>query len=228
MEGTLEARPGRLQGLSPSWRVLVTGFLLVIGAGYLSGALNAALAVGLTPAAVADHYRDQTLSKAEEATFEKQGFVEEEFSFDTPADRPAAEPADHDHAGAHDAMAGHEHMEGMAEGGMEGMGGVKSITLQQLAQLSHIHLLGFSFILLTVGALACLTTLPEAFKVVLVAVLTLSLGADIGGLWLVRFVSDGYAWLSVVSGTAVGVCLLVTAVRVLFEVWLSRPKEVRT
>ncbi len=225
MEGTLEARPGRLQGLSPSWRVLVTGFLLVIGAGYLSGALNAALAVGLTPAAVADHYRDQTLSKAEEATFEKQGFVEEEFSFDEPAAEPADEaPAAMDHD--HDAMAGHEHMEGMAEGGMEGMGGVKSITLQQLAQLSHIHLLGFSFILLTVGALACLTTLPEAFKVVLVAVLTLSLGADIGGLWLVRFVSDGYAWLSVVSGTAVGVCLLVTALRVLFEVWLSRPKEV--
>jgi hypothetical protein len=213
----VEARPGRLQGLSPSWRVLVTGFLLVIGAGYLAGALNAALAVGLTPAAVADHYRDQTLSKAEEATFEKQGFVEEEFSFDEPAAEAPA-PMDHDADHDHDAVAGHEPM--------EGMGGVKSITPQQLAQLSHIHLLGFSFILFTVGALACLTTLPEAFKVVLVAVLTVSLGADIGGLWLVRFVSDGFAWLSVVSGTAVGVCLLVTALRVLFEVWLSRPKEV--
>lgn len=220
MEGTGEARPGRLQGLSPSWRVLVTGFLLVIGAGYLCGALNAALAVGLTPAAVADHYRDQTLSRAEEATFAKQGFVEEEFSFDTPADEPApGAPAPMDHGADHDHDA-------MAEGGMPGMGGVKSITPQQLAQLSHIHLLGFSFILFTVGALACLTTLPEAFKVVLVAVLTVSLGADIGGLWLVRFVSDGFAWLSVVAGTAVGVCLLVTALRVLFEVWLSRPKEV--
>jgi hypothetical protein len=216
----VDARQGRLRGLSPSWRVLITGFLAVLGAGYLSGALNAALAVGLTPAGIGDHYRDQTLSHAEEATMAEQGFVEEEFSFDTP------EPAASDEMAAHD----HEHMEGVEGSAMPGMmeGGGRSITPQQLAQLSHVHLLGFSFILLSVGALACLTTLGEALKVVLVAVLAVSLGVDIGGLWLVRFVSDGYAWITAVSGTAVGVCLLVTSARVLWEVWFCRPEESAT
>lgn len=210
----MNAVAGRLRGLSPSWRVLVTGFLAVLGAGYLSGALNAALAVGLTPAAIGDHYRDQTLTRAEQATMEKQGFVEEEFSFDEPA------PATHEH----------EHTDEAAGGAMPGMmeGGGRSITPQQLAQLSHVHLLGFSFILLTVGALACLTTLPEALKVVLVGALAVSLAVDIGGLWLVRFVSDGYAWLTAVAGTTVGVCLLVTSLRVLWEVWCCPPEESAT
>jgi len=223
----VDAPRGRLQGLSPSWRVLITAFLLVLGAGYLSGALNAALAVGLTPAAVADHYRDQTLSRAEEQTMAEQGFVEEEFSFDAPAP-PAGDMSGHEHM---EGMAGMEGMEGMEMGGAApaaGGHGGRSITRQELAQLSHVHLLGFSFILLTVGALACLTTMAEGLKVALVAVLALSLGLDIGGLWLVRFVSEGYAWLTAVSGTAVGVCLLVTTLRVLFEVWLCRPKEMRT
>jgi len=216
----LDARTGRLTGLGPSWRLLITGFLLVLGSGYLMGALNAALAVGLTPAAVADHYRDQTLSHAEAAAVARQGYVEEEFSFDQPA------PAPHDH----DPMAGMAGMEGM-----EGMGGAppapghgRSINRQELAQLSHVHLLGFSFILFTVGALACLTTLPEGVKVALVLLLALCLGADIGGLWLVRFVSEDYAWLTALSGVTMGVCLLVTAARVLWEVWFCRPEEMRT
>lgn len=219
----MDRTAGRLSGLSPSWRLLITGFVLVIGSGYLMGALNAALAVGLTPAAVADHYRDQTLTHAEAAAVAKQGYVEEEFSFDQPA------PAAHEHTHT-EAMPGMEGMEGMP-----GMGGEApapghgvSITRQQLAQLSHVHLLGFSFILLTVGALACLTTFPEGLKVALVVVLALCLGADIGGLWLVRFVSEGYAWLTAASGVAVGVCLLVTAARVLWEVWFCRPKEIRS
>jgi len=218
-------RPAPLRGLSPAWRLLVTGFLLVLGAGYLMGALNAALAVGLTPAGVADHYRDQTLTHAEAAVVAKQGFVEEEFSFDTPAAAPAgdADVGEHDHM---EGMAGMEGMGGAAEPGAGGHG--KSITRQQLAQLSHIHLLGFSFILFTVGALACLTTMAEAVKVVLVVVLAVCLGADIGGLWLVRFVSEGYAWVTAASGALVGVCVLVTSLRVLWEVWLCRPEERRT
>lgn len=205
----MDARRARLRGLSPSWRLLLTGFLLVLGAGYLTGALNAALAVGLSPAAVADHYRDRTLTRAEAATMEAQGFVEEEFSFDAPA------PAD-----------GHE-MEGMG-GTAPHAEGARSITRQQLAQLSHVHLLGFSFILLSVGALACLTTLAEGLKIALVGLLGASLALDIGGLWLVRFVSDGYAWLTVLSGAAVGVALLVTSSRVLWEVWFAPSGERET
>lgn len=199
---------GRLRGLPPSWRVLITGFVVVLGAGYLSGALNAALAVGLTPAAIADHYRDQTLSPAEAAEVARQGFVETEFSFDD-----AAAPA-----GEHDMT-----MHGDMDGGAPVAGGGRSITAQQLAQLAHVHLLGFALILISVGALACLTALPEGVKVAVVVVLAVCLGADIGGLWLVRFVSDGFAWITAASGAGIGVCVAVTGLRVLWEVWSPAP-----
>jgi hypothetical protein len=202
---------GGLRGLAPSWRVLITGFVLVLGAGYLSGALNAALAVGLTPAAIADHYRDRTLSHAEAAEVARQGFVETEVTF---GDAPAEE-AGHD-------MDAHEHAE--AGGAMEaGTGGGRSITAQQLAQLAHVHLLGFALILISVGSLACLTGLPEALKVAVVLLLAVCLGADIGGLWLVRFVSEGFAWLTAASGVGIGACVALTSLRVLWELWSPAP-----
>jgi hypothetical protein len=198
---------GRLRGLAPSWRVLITGFVLVLGAGYLSGALNAALAVGLTPAAIADHYRDRTLSQAEAAEVARQGFVETEVTF---GDAPTE--AEHD-------TAAHEH----AQAGAAGPEGGRSISAQQLAQLAHVHLLGFALILISVGALACLTALPEAVKVAVVLLLAVCLGADIGGLWLVRFVSEGFAWLTAASGVGIGACVAVTSLRVLWELWSPAP-----
>lgn len=197
----------RLRGLSLSWRVLVTGFLVILGTGYLMGALNAALSVGLSPADIAGHYRDQTLTHEEMAAVAESGFVEEEFSFDEPA------PAEHGGHGEHDM--------GGVEGGEHGGG--ESITPQQMAQLAHVHLLGFSMILLSVGALACLSGFSEGVKTLLVGVLFLSLGLDIGGLFLVRFVSDSFAALTMVAGAGIGICLAVTALRVLWELWLAEP-----
>lgn len=214
---------GTLHGLGLSWRLLITCFLLVLGAGYLSGALNAALAVGLTPAAIAGHYRDQTLTTAEAAVVAKQGFVEEEFSLDddAPADGAATggtagtgAPMDHD-------MAGMDHDMDEAPGHAMGQG--RSITAQQLAQLAHVHLLGFALILLSVGTLACLTALPEAVKAAVVVVLAVCLGGDIAGLWLVRFVSEGFAWVTAAAGVGIGLCVAGTTLRVLWELWGPAP-----
>ena len=194
----------RLTGLPLSWRLLVTGFLIVLGAGYLSGAGNAVLSVGISPAGIADHYRDQSVSHEEMAAMEESGFVEEEFSFDAP--EPAESPVD-EHAG---------HGEQMAGGG-------ESISPQQMAQLAHVHLLGFAMILLSVGGLACLSGFSERVKAVLVGALFLCLLTDIGGLALVRFVHDGFALLTFIAGAGIGVCLLITTLRVLWEVWLAAP-----
>jgi hypothetical protein len=211
MTGTARMGEG-LHGLGLSWKVLITAVLLILGAGYLNGALNAALAVGLTPRAIGDHYRDQTLSRAEAAEVARKGFVEEEFSFDD--DAPAAEAP----AAGHD-MDTH----GDAEAGGHAMGQGTSITAQQLAQLAHVHLLGFALILAVMGALACLTALPEGIKAALVAVLAVCLGTDIGGLWLVRFVSDGFAWVTAAAGTGIGVCVAAITLRALWEMWGPAP-----
>jgi hypothetical protein len=210
---------GGLRGLGISWRLLITAFLLVLGAGYLSGALNAALAVGLTPADIAGHYRDQTLTPAEAEVVAKQGFVEEEFSLDDDSDASA------DASGGMEGMAmDHGHAEAGAPeaGGHMGMG--RSLTAQQLAQLAHVHLLGFALILLSVGSLACLTALPEGVKAAIVVILALCLGGDIGGLWLVRFVSDGFAWLTAAAGVGIGLCVAGTTLRVLWELWGPDPR----
>ena len=192
--------------LSLSWKVLVTGFLFVLGSGYLAGASNALLSVGVSPQAVAEHYGGPRLAPEEAQTLEEQGFVEEEFSLDE---------GDTDAPG-HDMAMG----EGMDHG--DGETADDTLPPQVLSQVSHVHLLGFSWILLSVGALACLTRWRESTKVAVVATLTLSLAGDIAGLNLTRFASPAFAWLTVVSASLVGVLLLVVTLRVLWELWLAK------
>jgi hypothetical protein len=182
-----------LSGLSGPWKLLVTGFILILGAGYLAGALNAALSVGISVADIADHYGAQSLSVEESAAMGEMGFIEEEFSFDD-LDVEAMP------------------LESAAP---------TSISAQQMAGLAHVHLLGFAMILLSAGALACMTGFSDPLKGALVGGLFLSLGLDIGGLYLVRFVSSGFAALNMLAGMAIGVCLLIIFVRVLWELWLA-------
>lgn len=202
--------------LSVSWKILITGFLIILGSGYLAGAANALLAVGITPAAVADHYGDKRLSAQEAATISEQGFVEEEFSFDespAPVDSSMDAAMDHSaHAMTGDDMAGMDHA----------THGDDTLSPQVLAQVSHVHWLGFSLLLLTTGALACLTRLSEPAKALLVGALFLAFFSDIASLNLVRFVSPAFSWLTVLAGTAVGVCLAIIALRVLWELWGPR------
>ncbi len=190
----------RFSNLSISWKILITGFILILSAGYLNGALNAALSVGLTPSLVAEHYGRQMLSESEKTILQEKGFVEEEVNLDEKED------ADNDH----------KHDEKMPDQ----EGSVKPISLQQMAQMAHIHLLGFSFILLSIGILACFTALAEWLKVILVGMLSLAFLSDIAGLYLVRFVSTHFAWLSVISGITIGVCMAFISLRVLYELWL--------
>jgi hypothetical protein len=188
-----------LSKLSFSWKMLLTGYVLVLVSGYLAAVMNTILAVGIEPAAIADHYGDKSLTPTEQVTLESQGFVEKEFSLDEPEED---EP-------------GHE---------MHAMGD-DSITPQAMAQISHVHLFGFALILISIGGLTCLTALPEAAKTILVSLLFISFLSDIGSLNLTRFVSDGFAWLTMLSGVLIGICLAVMTSSVLWELWLKPTKD---
>src|SRR3972149_2889612 len=191
----------RLSQISPSWKILITVFIITLSAGYLNGALNAALSVGLTPASISDHYGGQMLSESEKTILEEKGFVEEEINLDEQED------TDNDHK-HNDVMPEHE-------------GGVKPVSLQQMAQMAHVHLLGFSLLLLSMGTLACFTTLAEWLKVLLVGMLGLAFLFDIGGLYLVRFVSAEFALLPMITGIIIGVCIAFISLRVLYELWMA-------
>ena len=193
----------RLTQLSPSWKILITVFIITLSAGYLNGALNAALSVGLTPASISDHYGGQMLSESEKTILEEKGFVEEEINLDEQED------TDNDHK-HNDVIPEHE-------------GGVKPVSLQQMAQVAHVHLLGFSLLLLSMGTLACYTTLAEWLKVLLVGMLGLAFLFDIAGLYLVRFVSANFAWLPMITGITIGVCIAFISLRVLYELWIATP-----
>ncbi len=202
-----------------SWKLLVTGFVIILGSGYLAAVFNAALSVGMSPQAIADHYADKSLSGSEAAAIAEQGFVEEEFSFD----EEEMDMAGMDHSQMD--MAGMDHGDMAAMGHGDMASGDDTLPPQILAQVSHVHLLSFSLLLLAMGGLACLTQLAESVKAVVVALLFLGLWGDIISLNLVRFVSASFASLTVVMGTTIGLCFAFISFRVLWELWLQKRSD---
>ncbi len=198
--------------MTVSWKLLITGFIIILGSGYIAAVFNAALSVGMDPQAIADHYADKSLSSTEAAAIAEQGFVEEAFSFDDESEGIAdMEMMDHSQMD----MSGMDHS---AE-----MSGDDTLPPQILAQVSHVHLLSFALLLLAMGSLACLTQLAESIKAIVVSLLFLGLWGDIISLNLVRFVSGSFSYLTVVMGTTIGLCFAFISFRVLWELWIMKP-----
>jgi len=207
-----------LSRLTLSWKVLFSGFVIILAVGYLSAALNASLSVGVSVDAIAEHYGDKSLSAEEKAMFSKQGFVEEEFSFDDDEE----DMASMDHSG----MSMDMPMDMPMKGGHDAMTPADdSLPPQIFAQVSHVHLLAFSLLLISLGSLTCMTRLSEGVKVLLVGTLFISFLSDIVGLSLTRFVADGFAWMTMIAGTLVGICIAVMSLRILWELWGPTPRH---
>lgn len=195
--------------LALHWKLLVSGFILILCTGYLAAVSNAALSVGMSVEAIAEHYGDHRLDAAEKQAIASQGFVEEEFSLD---DEPANDTA----------MEGATGMAGAAMAPMAGMHADDTLPPQILAQVSHIHLLAFSLIFFILGGLACLTSWSPTAKALLLCILFLGLWGDIVSINLVRFVSDSFASLTFAAGVTVGLCFAIVSLRVLWELWLAK------
>lgn len=204
-------------GLSLSWKILVSCFLIVLGSGYLAAVFNAALSVGMSPAAIADHYADKSLSPEEAAAIAEQGYVEEELSLDDDEEESPEE-------GSIDEMSTADHEAMMSDDGKmnHSASGDDTLPPQILAQVSHVHLLSFSLILLSLGALACLTQLSESFKAALIVLFFFSLWGDIISLNLVRFVSADFSYLTVATGAMGGFCFAFISFRVFWELWFTK------
>lgn len=211
--------------LSLSWKLLVTGFVIILGSGYLAAVLNAALSVGMDPQAIADHYGDKSISSEEAEAIATQGFAEEEFSFDEEEPDMSEDMSDMNMEGMDHSDMVMTDMGGMHHG--SGASGDDTLPPQIMAQVSHVHLLVFSLLLLTMGGLACLTQLGESIKAVIVLLLFLGLWGDIISLNLVRFVSGNFAYVTMTMGTLIGLCFAFISFRVLWELWLMKPETER-
>ncbi len=190
------------------WKLLVTGFIVILCSGYLAAVSNAALSVGMSVEAIAEHYGDHRLSSVEQQAIAQQGYVEEAFSLD---DEPAADASD----GGMDMAGGHD---------MSGGKGDDTLPPQILAQVSHIHLLAFSLVFFILGSLACLASWSSRLKALVVCVMFLGLWGDIVSLNLVRFVDERFAAMTFAAGVTVGLCFAVISLRVLWELWIARSR----
>lgn len=192
------------------WKLMVTGFLVILGSGYIAAVFNAALSVGMTPQAIAEHYADKSLSAAEITIIDEQGFVEEEFSLDDSVSGEEAMGQDMPEEGHDMSQMEHEQQ------------GDDTLPPQILAQVSHVHLLAFSLLFFVLASLLCLTQLRHKTKTAGVVVLFVGLWGDILSLNLVRFVSADFSWLTVSMGTLVGVSFAFIIFRVFWELWFTK------
>lgn len=98
----------------------------------------------------------------------------------------------------------------------------KSITPQEIVQLGHVHILGFSLLFISLGIILFLSNVGESWKIIIMFLLFLFFFLDIGGLFLVRFVSGSFAVLSFVSGIGTGVGIAAVSLIALYDMWLQR------
>ena len=236
-----------LNTLPLSGKTAITLFLVLLWYGYLLAALNTRLSVGLSAESIADHYSDHSLTKSETQDIEQKGFTEEEVDLDSGNgnhssmsqgtqrdikisrsvgvypqrtsgmnpdatiarnDMPKGSSDEHDHHADHEPNYTKE--------------GTGTITPQEIVQLGHIHILGFSLLFISLGIILSLTGIRELFKVVILLILFLSFGLDIGGLLLVRFVSPTLAILTVISGIGTGICMAVISLVAMYDMWIRK------
>src|SRR3972149_5513782 len=98
--------------------------------------------------------------------------------------------------------------------------GEQSITPQEIAQLGHIHIFGFSLLFISLAAILTLSAIGERWKILLLALLFLFLTLDVGGLFLVRFVSHAFALIPFISGIGSGAGIAAISLGALYDLWL--------
>lgn len=73
------------------------------------------------------------------------------------------------------------------------------VSYRGLLEATHFHLFVFAMALLLVNHLTAFTNVPQTLKLTLILLSFISGLADIGGGWLIRFVSPGFAYLKIGS-----------------------------
>jgi hypothetical protein len=94
-----------------------------------------------------------------------------------------------------------------------------------LIQTSHTHLFGETLLAGLLGLIFLGSTLGERLKATVVALPFIGTLTDIGGLWLTRFVSPGFAVLVLAGGTLFGLGYAIIATISLYELWWKQGVE---
>lgn len=86
----------------------------------------------------------------------------------------------------------------------------------------HNHVLSLSLVFLAVGGIFYFTSLPKGLlKNFLMIEPFLGIGTTFGGIWLMRFASEHFSWLVLISGLSMVICYLIMVALILKELWVS-------
>jgi len=225
--------------LSLTYRVLFTGFLLVMGSGLLMAGAQIMLTHGMADGKpglsmndiVYSYYGNRSGSKMESALTGKM-------KDKAPADvnftlikwvRDDAPVAEWDKVGPllekHCASC-HDEESGLLE--VAKFDVAKNLaeidhgsSIATLTRVSHIHLFGIGFIFLFVGWIFGMAEFNQLWKLILIATPFAFLVLDIASWWLTKF-WPGFAWLTMIGGIGYSLASTVMFATSLAQMWLPR------
>ncbi len=86
----------------------------------------------------------------------------------------------------------------------------------------HNHILSLSIVFFAVGGLFYFSsTVPDVVKKVMMVEPLAALLTTFGGIWLMRFVSEQFSWLVIVSGVSMVGCYFTMVFLILKELWFG-------
>ena len=94
-------------------------------------------------------------------------------------------------------------------------------SISSLTRVSHIHLFGIGFIFLFVGWIFAMAEFNDRWKLILIATPFVFLIADILSWWLTKF-WPSFAWLTMIGGFGYSVASTVMIMTCLAQMWLPR------
>jgi hypothetical protein len=225
--------------LSLTYRVLFTGFLLVVGLGLCMAGAQIMLTHGMADGKpglsmddiVYSYYGNRSGSKLESAlTGKMKDKAPADINFTlikwVRNDAPAAEwdkvgPLFEKYcASCHDAESGLPEVSKLdvAKSLAEIDHGASIATL---TRVSHIHLFGIGFIFLFVGAIFGLAEFNQFWKLILISTPFVFLVMDVASWWLTKF-WPGCAWITMIGGLGYSLAAMVMFATSFAQMWLPR------
>ncbi len=97
----------------------------------------------------------------------------------------------------------------------------QGVSINTLTRVSHIHLFGIAFIFMFIGWIFALAEFPKGWKALLIAIPFIFLLADIFSWWMTKFAPD-FAWLTLIGGICYSVASTIMIFTSLAQMWLPR------
>jgi hypothetical protein len=119
-----------------------------------------------------------------------------------------------------------EEYRGSPEGSVEGSNSPElkyPKSADEMYILLHNHVLSLSLVFFAVGGIFYFSSIvPAGVKGALMLEPLLAVGTTFGGIWLMRFVAEGFSWLVLISGISMAACYFAMVVLILWELWSPR------